>query len=119
MADADKYTKDYIPVLCDTLGILDRIKEIDPSYFILLNRNTQKFEVHSSAQRDSFCLELPFCYLDARSLTYIRKYRRERAKEIFAEIDRENERLEQRAKSERYDGLCLAMDRFLTKGGSL
>ncbi len=119
MADTDKYTKEYIPVLHDAFNIIDRVKEVDSSYFILLNRNTQKFEVHSSAQRDTFCLELPFDFLDARSLTYIRKYRRERAKEIFAEIDRENELLEKREKSERYNGLCLAMDRFLSKGGSL
>lgn len=88
------FSEKYIPVFSDSLGIIDRLKEIDGSYFVLLNRISGRFEIHSALQgRDSFCLELPFPFLDARTLTYARRYRRERAKEIMEEIDRENEKL--------------------------
>ena len=93
MANA-RYSENYIPVCSDSLGIIDRLKEIDGSYFVLLNHTSGRFEIHSSLQgQDSFCLELPFPFLDARTLTYVRRYRRERAKEIMEEIDRENEKL--------------------------
>lgn len=94
--------ENYIPVYSDSLGITDRLKEIDGSYFILLNRKSGKFEIHSSQQKDgSFCLELPFPFLDARTLTYARKYRRERINEIIEEMDRENEKLQAREKAKR------------------
>ena len=46
MASATEHTAKYIPVLRDTMGITDRLKEIDPSYFVLLNRISDKFEIH-------------------------------------------------------------------------
>ncbi|MBR2860838.1 MAG: hypothetical protein IKB86_03280 [Clostridia bacterium] len=117
MASATQYTERYIPVLNDTMSILLRLKEIDESYFILLNRQTDKFEIHSSAQgEDTFCLELPFSFLDARTLNYARKYRRERAKQIYEEMERENERLEKRQAQERFDEFCLAIEN--SKGGA-
>lgn len=94
MAYPNVCTKKYIPVKSDVFNINIRIKQIDSSYFILWNRISQKFEIHSKEQKGgSFCLELPFNCLDARTLEYVRKYRSQNAKEIFAEIDKENEHL--------------------------
>ena len=50
MAQPGVYTEKYIPVFSDTLDVLNRIQQIDHTYFILLNRITGKFEVHSCAQ---------------------------------------------------------------------
>ncbi len=91
MAQPGVYTEKYIPVLSDTLDVLNRIQQIDHTYFILFNRITGKFEVHSCAQADgSFCLELPYPCLDARAVEFVQRYRSARAKEIFKEIEREN-----------------------------
>lgn len=106
----------YILVRSDSLGITDRVKEIDNSYFILLNRKSEKFEIHSSLQKDgTFCLELPFPFLDARTLTYVRKYRRERINDIIEEMDRENEKLQAREKAKREDVMGEALEKARRK----
>ena len=116
MASATEHTAKYIPVLSDTMGIVDRLKEIDSTYFVLLNRISDKFEIHSSAQgNDTFCLELPFTFLDARSLNYARRYRRERARAIFEEMEKENALIEKRQMQKTYDDFCLAIEN--AKGG--
>lgn len=97
MAQPGVYTEKYIPVFSDTLDVLNRIQQIDHTYFILLNRLTGKFEVHSCAQAGgSFCLELPYPCLDARAVSFVQRYRSARAKEVFEEMDKENGRLEER-----------------------
>lgn len=97
MALPGVYTEQYIPVLSDTLDILNRIQEIDHTYFVLLNKNTGKFEVHSCAQAGgSFCLELPYPFLDARTLSFVQRYRSGRAKEIFEQMEKENDTLQRR-----------------------
>ncbi len=104
MERAGVFTKKYVPILHDTFDIVSRIKKIDSSYFILFNRFSGLFEVHSSKQQGgSFCLELPFSCLDARALTFARKYRVERAKEIFKQMEKENEILKKRRKAEEND----------------
>lgn len=96
--------KKYIRVHHDVFDISNRIKRIDESYFILLNRISGLFEVHSSLQAGgSFCLELPFPSLDARTLTFVRKYRCSRAKEIFAEMEHDNEILRRREEKNAMD----------------
>lgn len=104
MEKAGVFTKKYVPILRDTFDIAKRIKHIDSSYFILFNKISGFFEIHSSKQKGgSFCLELPFPCLDSRALTFARKYRVERAKEIFAQMERENEILEKRRRAEEND----------------
>ena len=116
MAKEGEYTEKYIPVNSDSMEILTRLKEIDESYFVLLNRENGHFEVHSSRQADdSFCLTLPGRFLDAGCLTYVRQYRRERIREIMEEMDRENERLEARKAAEARDSLGSAMEDALRR----
>lgn len=106
-----QFSEKYIPVRSDTLNICDRLKQIDKTYFVLFNRNSGKFEIHSSAQTaDSFCLELPFPFLDERTVVYARKYRRERANEIMKEIDFANEKAEKEEAKKRSEGLQVAME---------
>lgn len=116
MAREGEYTDKYIPVNSDSMDILTRLKEIDDSYFVLMNRATEKFEIHSSRQAgDSLCLILPGRFLDASCLSYVRKYRRERMKEIIEEMDRENEKLERRQAAQARDSLGSAVDDALRR----
>ncbi len=105
------FSENYIPVKSDTLNICNRLKQIDKTYFVLFNRATQKFEIHSSAQKDdTFCLELPFPFLDERTVVYARKYRRERIDEIMKEIDSANEKADAEEAKKRRDALAVAME---------
>lgn len=90
-------TRERIAVTSDAYGITERIKEIDPDYFVMLNRETQKFEVHVRGQECTLGCELPFEELDARTLEYVRAHHSSR----IAAIQREIELAEMRAEAER------------------
>ena len=84
-------------VMHDTFDIATRIREIDPDYFIVRNYKTQKFELHAKNKRGgSLCLVLPYNSLDARTLTYARRTRAERAVTLIAEMQTANEKLNKR-----------------------
>ena len=87
-----------IKVFSDNFFITSRLKEIDRSYFILYDTNSQKFEVHSSEQfGNSYCLTLPFDVLDERAVDHVLKTRVQNKDEILKELDRQNDLLEKRA----------------------
>ena len=68
--------KPYLKLIKDDLySIAKRIKEIDPDYFIVFNRKTGKYEVHSTANKgwDTYCFTVPYSRLDARTLSICRK----------------------------------------------
>lgn len=91
-----------IPVETNVYCIPERLKEIDPDYFVVFNTDTQKFEVHHMGQIGStLALNIPYDELDARTIELVYKTRVENAKEIFDEIDRHNEKLEK----QRYEKL--------------
>lgn len=84
----------YILIENDPLFICQRLKEIDKSYFVLYNLKKKQFEVHSKDQLGgSFCFTVRFDALDARTIDYALKTRREHIDEIIKTIDKENERL--------------------------
>jgi hypothetical protein len=113
MAQPGVYTEKYIPVFSDTLDVLNRIQQIDHTYFILLNRITGKFEVHSCAQANgSFCLELPYPCLDARAVSFVQRYRSARAKEVLEEMERENSLLQERRINAMKDTVEEAVEAF-------
>lgn len=83
-----------IAVTGDALDIVRRIKEIYEGYFVMLNRRTQKFEVHVRGQQCTLGCELPFEQLDARAVEYVRRHERDRIDEYMREMDREAARQE-------------------------
>lgn len=76
--------------------IPERLKEIDKSYFVIYNTMIDKYEVHSTENKDgdTYCLTLPYDELDSRSIDYVRKTRVENARIIWEEMKRNNEKLE-------------------------
>ena len=87
----------------DVFDICDRLKEIDYNYFIVYNTKKNRFEVHNSAQKQTFCLVVPFNKLDARLVGYTRKTRRENAEKIIKEIEENNKKLEVECKRQQSD----------------
>ena len=89
-----EYAKDRVPVMCTVCGIPVRLKEISPTYFVMFNKKTQKFEIHDSAQPDTtLACELPYDELDARALEYVREHHVSRLDQIAMEIDAYNDKL--------------------------
>ncbi len=85
--------KDKILIENDLYCIAERLKEIEPHYFILYNRSLERYEVHNSLQKDNtYALTVPYDRLDARTVEYVRKTRRERFKHLIEEMERENEK---------------------------
>lgn len=89
--------EERIAVTSDALDIVRRIKEIYEGYFVMLNRRTQKFEVHVRGQQCTLGCELPYEQLDARAVEYVRRHERDRIDELMREMDEEEAR-RQRAK---------------------
>ena len=84
-----------IELKTDALNIVDRLKEIDKSYYLVFNTITGKYEVHSNNQIGcSYCLTCPHAALDERLVELTKKTRRENLSELLRQIDIENEKLE-------------------------
>ena len=79
--------------------IPERLEEIDSNLFVCFNIKTQRYEVHSLANRGStFCFSVPYDELDNRVIEIFRRsnIRERNVKEIIRELDRENEERERR-----------------------
>ncbi|MDD4315927.1 MAG: hypothetical protein PHC84_02075 [Clostridia bacterium] len=86
-----------IRINCDLFDIADRLREIDEGYTLMYNTRRQRFEIHRQAEgRVSYELTLPYDRLDARSVEFCRKTRKERAAALLREIDEANKALEKR-----------------------
>lgn len=87
-------TRERIAVTSDVFGIVDRLKEIDDKYFVMLNRMTGKFEVHVRGQAMTLGCELPFDELDARTIEHVREHHSSRIKAILSEMEEQERRME-------------------------
>ena len=78
-----------ININTDNYFIAGRLKQIDPNYFVVFNTKSQKYEVHHKGQTDNtFCLSLPFCELDIRTLDLVNKTRIDNINKLIEEIDK-------------------------------
>lgn len=92
--------KDRLPVLTNPMDIPVRLKEVNGDFFVMFNTKLQKFEVHCASQPGTtLACVLPFDELDARAITYVREFSRERTEQIAREIEEYNERLDAREKA--------------------
>jgi copper chaperone CopZ len=91
-------------VTTNVYDIPERLKEVDPRLFVMLNLETQKFEVHVAGQRGTTLgCELPFDELDARAIDYVRGSMGVDAHEVAAEIKKHNKKLDQTRIDTAYD----------------
>lgn len=102
---------DVREVESDLFDIARRLKEIDAGYFIL--RREGRFEVHNRGDEPTYCLTVPWSELDARTVELVRKTRAERAAELFAELERDNERARRCAIRESADRAAETAERAL------
>jgi hypothetical protein len=76
--------------------IPERLQEMDPGYFILLNRKTDKFEVHHKEQRpgETFCITIPYDELDERTVRLVWETRIERLHDLIEQMHKNNEKVD-------------------------
>ena len=75
----------------DVYNIANRIKDIDKDYYLVFNTSKNKFEVHNSGQLDSsFCLTIPYDFLDERTLNLVYETRVENIERILNKIENDN-----------------------------
>lgn len=76
----------------DVYQIAERVKHIDRDYVIYFNTTKQGFELHNLSQPNgSFCLSLPFKFLDERTLKLVRETNTANIKYIINKINNDNE----------------------------
>lgn len=78
-----------------------RIQEIDPGYFIVLNRRTGKFEVHHIKNRPTtYAFTVTADTLDTRVLDETKSTRIEYAEKILREMHENNEKIKEKKREE-------------------
>lgn len=91
----------YVVIESTVFDIPQRLKKIDPGYFLVLNRQRDKFEVHHVDNRGgTYCLTVPYDDVDSRLLDYVRQTRADRAKKLFEEMEKNNQKIEERRKKD-------------------
>lgn len=98
------------PIHTNTCRIPERLREMDPNLFVVLNRKTNRFEIHSLANYgDTFSLLCPFDELDSRIESHVAKYDLKRhGMRIYHEMARKEEeakRAEERDRQNRVETL--------------
>lgn len=93
----------------DLFDIATRIRSVKDSYVVYYNVERGRYEVHDG---EKGCLEfvVPFDQLDARTVEYARYSRVENAKQIFAEVEKHNERLEKERASRAIERAAVAYE---------
>lgn len=78
--------------------IPERLKELDPGYFVIRNHKKQTFEVHHRDQPyTTYCLTVPYEELDVRTVELVQKTSRKNLDRLISEMDNHNQKLKEKA----------------------
>ncbi len=86
-----------IKIKNDAFNIAERIKALNPNYFVVFNTKNNKFEVHNTKQTNTFCITCD----NGLNYTVIQKLRKtniENIKKLMQEIEENNLKLENEQK---------------------
>lgn len=92
----------YKQITSDVFNISNRIKSIDPKYYIVFNISRQKFEVHYRRAKNTYELTIPYNCLDARTINFVLKTQVKNKDSLLAEIELSNQKLQNRSVYENY-----------------
>ena len=82
-----------IAITNDLYDISSRLRSVNDDYRLYYNAQKHRYEVHS-ATRNTLQFVVPYDELDARTISYALYSRVENAERIFADIDKNNARVE-------------------------
>lgn len=78
----------------DLYNIGQRIQDIDEGYFVLYNHRFHRWEVHHVDNHpQTYAFVVPFDFLDARTLEYCWKTKRENTDRLLKEMEANNEKI--------------------------
>jgi len=83
----------------DLYHIAEELARIDRRYRLKYNTRTGKYQLHNKEKKDSLLLVYPFDSLDYRAVAHTYKTRWSRAKQILAELDANEKRINAQAKA--------------------
>jgi hypothetical protein len=93
-----------LPIFSHIYDIPRRVRDYDPSFFVVFNKNNQKYEIHSTDYPgdDTLSLTIPYEELDARTLDHLwMNDIRVHGADIFKRLERQEEKARIRAERER------------------
>ena len=91
-------------IYTNVYDIPQRLREIDPNYFVVRNHRTHQFEVHHKGQVGStLALNIQFDELDDRTIQLARSTQPQYAQNIFREMERNNAKIENDIMSDAID----------------
>lgn len=96
--------RQYLELVTTSVNrIPERIRHIEDGYFIVYNKITGKYEVHSTFNYgDTFCFIVPYPELDDRTLTYCLETNiANRGDDIVKDIDERNRKADKARKRQR------------------
>jgi hypothetical protein len=94
----------YTFIFDQVSNIPQRLKEIEPEYFVLYNKRTGHFEVHNMLNiGNTYCLTIPYKELDWRAVDLVRMTRVDRMDNIHKVIDRNNQKIKSDAEKKAID----------------
>lgn len=99
--------KKYIKINSDVFNIVTRIKSLNKNYFVLFNKITNTFELHTKERINSFELTLPRGNLDARTISFIQKQLNRNVLQVIKEVEEHNKNLENEKKCCNFRRKCL------------
>lgn len=75
----------------DVFDITNRLKDIDRNYVVYFNTSKNQFEVHNLAQqKNTYCLRVPYQFLDERTLKLTRETNSANINIILEQISNDN-----------------------------
>lgn len=81
----------------------NRLKKQDKSYYITFNTKLNRYEVHSSKQKSSFCFAVPYNQLDSRVISYAQKTSVKNLTQFIQEVQQHNQQQELNSIKDNYD----------------
>lgn len=81
----------------------ERLKQLDNSFYITFNTNLNRYEVHSSKQKNSYCFAVPYGKLDARIIKFAQKTSVKNLTSYISEIQQHNQQQELNSRKEKED----------------
>lgn len=79
-----------IQIINDVFDIVNRLKEIDESYYVVYDNMKKRFEVWSDDLINTMCFVVPFDSLDYRTINYAYMTNSNNAQKIYDEIEKFN-----------------------------
>ncbi len=96
----------------DLFNIADRLKKIDKSYFVLFNKKTKNYEIHSKAQKGSTLCVIAGKKLNEQVIFKVENTKIKFMKKIIYDINSNNKKLEDKSSKDLQEFYGYKLEKF-------